>query len=72
MTQPAMPETRAELGVIIADAIRAAAPTAVPGIQCVAEMPHDTLVYQRGPNRYLCRCGKRYEKDGHGGLREEK
>ncbi len=42
-----------------------------PGGQCSAEMPHpEGLVYMRGPNRYQCRCGKAYLKDGAGGLKE--
>lgn len=38
--------------------------------KCDAALPHDELGYMRGPNKYRCRCGNVYEKDGHGGLRE--
>ncbi len=38
--------------------------------QCSPEYPHiGELSYSGG--QYLCRCGKRYSKDGHGGLRSE-
>lgn len=39
-----------------------------PVVRCTAENPHDTLVYQRGPNIYRCRCGEVYQKNGRGGL----
>jgi len=38
------------------------------GGQCSAQFPHGTLRYDR--RRYLCACGKRYTKDGVGGLME--
>lgn len=38
---------------------------------CNAEMPHAEMVFMRGPNTYLCRCGQSYRKDGQGGLRAE-
>jgi len=41
---------------------------AAAGGQCSAQFPHDTLRYDR--RRYLCACGKRYTKDGIGGLME--
>lgn len=40
------------------------------GSQCTAEMPHDELVYQRGPNIYRCRCGMVYRKALGGALAE--
>lgn len=40
------------------------------GVQCTELRPHDTLVFQRGPNVYVCECAKVYRKDGHGGLME--
>lgn len=40
------------------------------GSQCTAEMPHDQLVYQRGPNLYHCRCGMVYRKALGGVLAE--
>ncbi len=38
--------------------------------RCSIDNPHDTMVYQRGPNVYHCRCGQNYRKDGQGGLME--
>jgi hypothetical protein len=40
--------------------------------QCRADYPHEgKLRYNRGnPGVYTCECGKRYEKDGRGGLRD--
>jgi len=38
--------------------------------RCFAELPHPDLVFQRGPNKYLCPCGQVYEKNGKGGIRE--
>lgn len=32
--------------------------------QCTSEVPHPDLVFMRGPNLYVCRCGKRYMKNG--------
>jgi len=37
--------------------------------QCTADFPHQEMNYSEG--RYHCRCGMRYSKDGHGGLRLE-
>lgn len=65
MTMPVdLFELRAEIAKQLEGAIRPAT------IQCNAQLPHDTIVFQRGPNMYLCRCGMKYEKDGRGGLRE--
>lgn len=46
--------------------------TAAPPVldQCTADLPHPTMVFQRGPNVYMCPCGKRYRKNGQGGLME--
>jgi len=44
-----------------------------PGGQCSADFPHpDRLIFMRSPagNHYVCSCGKRYRKDGRGGLAE--
>jgi len=39
--------------------------------QCTAALPHQNqLVFMRGPNKYLCQCGKVYVKDGMGGLKD--
>ncbi len=40
------------------------------GNSCSAEYPHTGQLQYSG-GTYLCRCGQRYSKDGHGGLREE-
>lgn len=43
-----------------------------PDLECTAQSPHpDGLSYIRGPNRYMCRCGKSYVKAGGGLLRDE-
>lgn len=39
------------------------------GIQCTAARPHpDRMVFQRGPDVYVCDCTMIYRKDGRGGL----
>lgn len=41
------------------------------GAQCVAALPHpNRLTFMRGPNRYLCECGKVYVKGPAGTLKE--
>ena len=41
------------------------------GAQCSAEIPHsEGMTFSRGENLYACRCGKRYRKNGRGGLME--
>jgi len=40
------------------------------GVQCTEARPHDTLIFQRGPNVYICECAMVYRKDGKGGLTE--
>ncbi len=46
-------------------------PKAMPvDAQCDPLLPHDTMVFQRGPNVYRCACGMLYKKDGKGGLQE--
>lgn len=69
-----MPETLADLNSLIMTSVTDALKSFYPPseVQCTAENPHSNgeLTFQRGPNLYHCRCGKRYRKDGHGGLQE--
>ena len=68
--------TVAELNGLVADMQRRLdtmelAQSAVTGGQCTPAFPHpEGLVFYRGPNHYVCQCGKVYLKDGAGGLRE--
>jgi len=62
---------RAEIRDMIRESDRTALMPLAGPVQCRADYPHDAkLRYQRGPNVYVCECGKRYEKDGKGGLRD--
>lgn len=63
-----MPETRAELLSVIREALGDFMPPA--DVQCTAEFPHDTLVYQNPT--YHCRCGRVYVKNGRGGLMDRR
>jgi len=54
----------------IAEMIRVSALESKQSAQCEASRPHiGRLMYIRGkPSYYICECGKRYQKDGEGGL----
>lgn len=61
--------TVADLKEAVSKAVAARPPA--PGGQCSSTRPHPRgLVFMRGPNTYMCECGKVYEKNGQGGLRE--
>jgi len=59
--------TRDEIRTIIQNELAA---VSAPRDRCTPDNPHSEMTYQRGPNRYHCRCGQTYAKDGSGGLRE--
>jgi len=53
----------------IAEMIGAALAGQVKALQCTAQYPHEgKLRWVRGPNYYICECGKQYIKGGLGTL----